>query len=480
LDTTHKTNPALANIISPLKGSFGNEHVVVPTLLVAAAAAFYDELPVARVAATPGRSSSPLKPLANPAVIPQRDKPEAVQWKSLFAQSGRFLVIENGWRYVSEEATRHPHRPFFKGYVDSVTNVHGWADGNPFLDNYIGHPMQGSVSGFIWTQNDLRYRNVAFGKDPDYWKSRLRAAAFAWAYSTLAEIGPFSEASIGNIQATIPEQGFVDHVITPAFGLALMIGEDAMDRYIIRRLEQRTNNRLYRVLLRGGLNPTRSFANVIGGRWPWARNGDESQRFQSTSAGGPSQLRERVEPRRGVPPYEFAFNSYFLKSTNGPCIGGGSTVATRLHAQWQIVGDISGCKMTGLDTNLSGDSMTYVIGLRWTPPFSGRWRPYLQMLGGGSKVTQELMMPELKAALELKARKTGAPVPNHTEYTRQFDTAGFALVAGAGLGYKVNRAIVLRLVSVDYTRAWIRDMPGFAAPNGFQLKAGLVLHIGTW
>ena len=89
-------------------------------------------------------------------------------------------------------------------------------------------------------------------------------------------------------------------------------------------------------------------------------------------------------------------------------------------------------------------------------------------------------MPEQKAALELKAQRTGAPVPDQTEYTRQFDTAGFALVAGAGLDYKVNNAIALRLVSVDYTRAWIHDMPGFAAPDGFQVKAGLVLHIGTW
>ena len=121
-------------------------------------------------------------------------------------QSGRFLLIENGWRYATEDATRHPHMPFFKGYVDSVTNIHGWADGNPFLDNYVGHPMQGSVSGFIWTQNDPRYRNVAFGRNPEYWTSRLRATAFAWGYSTLSEIGPFSEASIGNIQAKIPSR----------------------------------------------------------------------------------------------------------------------------------------------------------------------------------------------------------------------------------------------------------------------------------
>ena len=60
---------------------------------------------------------------------------------------------------------------------------------------YVGHPMQGAVSGYLWTLNDPRYRNVVFGRNPEYWKSRLRAGAFAWAYSEQSEIGVISEAS---------------------------------------------------------------------------------------------------------------------------------------------------------------------------------------------------------------------------------------------------------------------------------------------
>ncbi len=87
-----------------------------------------------------------------------------------------------------------------------MTNLHGWADGDPFYVNYVGHPMQGAVSGYIWTLNDPKYRNVRFGKDPEYWKSRLRAGAFAFAYSEWTEIGPvMSEAAIGNIQAFYPQ-----------------------------------------------------------------------------------------------------------------------------------------------------------------------------------------------------------------------------------------------------------------------------------
>ena len=54
-----------------------------------------------------------------------------------------------------------------------------------------------------------------------YWKSRLRATAFSWVYSTLFEIGPISEASLGNVQREYPEVGFVDHVWTPVLRVGL-------------------------------------------------------------------------------------------------------------------------------------------------------------------------------------------------------------------------------------------------------------------
>ena len=153
--------------------------------------------------------------------------------------------------------------------------LHGWSDGDPFYVNYVGHPMQGAVSGYLWTLNDTRYKRVEFGRDPEYWKSRLRAGAFAWAYSEMTEIGPLmSEAAIGNIQAFYPQQGFVDHVVTPSIGLGWMIAEDVMDRYLVRFVERKVQNRYVRILVRGGANPSRSLANVISGQWPWARARD--------------------------------------------------------------------------------------------------------------------------------------------------------------------------------------------------------------
>lgn len=71
-------------------------------------------------------------------------------------------------------------------------------------------------------------------------QSRLRATAFIWFYSPQFEIGPISEAYTGGIQSRFPRQGFVDHVITPSIGIAWMIGEDVIDRYLLEPIEART------------------------------------------------------------------------------------------------------------------------------------------------------------------------------------------------------------------------------------------------
>lgn len=427
-------------------------------------------------------TSPPAGPLVGAATSSNTTKPDNVAWKSLILQSFVFLGVEHGFRYATENGTRDPGRGFFKGYVDSLSNLHGWADGDPFYVNYVGHPMQGAVAGFIWAQNDGRFRNVEFGRDRDYWKSRLRASAYSWVYSTQMEIGLLSEASIGNIQAALPQQGFVDQVITPSVGLGWQVTEDALDRYLVRYLERKTSNRYYRALFRGGLNPARSLANMIGGKYPWARPRDEGEALRVVSPKTPSSSSSGSPGiRPGLPPFELGMNAYFLVgASNNPCLGGGSAAAFRIHPQWQIVGDVNGCKMTGQANNWSGDSLTYVLGPRWTPTVTGRWRPYFQVLAGGSKVSQEFLMPELKAALELEAQWNGSEIPAQSAYTRQFDTGGMALSASGGLDYQMNNAFSFRFFSVEYTKAWVHDLNGFAAPNGVGFKTGFVLRMGTW
>jgi hypothetical protein len=419
----------------------------------------------------------PLKPQESGSSSSASQPTLSVQWKTLLSQSLRFTLIEHAFRYATEPATRHPGQPFFHGYIDAVGALHGWADGDPFYVNYVGHPMQGGVSGFLWTLNDTRYRNVEFGRNPDYWKSRIRAAAFAWAYSEQFEIGPVSEATIGNVQAFFPQQGFVDHVVTPVIGLGWILTEDALDKYLVRRVERKTKNRYVRVLVRGGANPTRSLANVISGQWPWARPRDRGE----VIAAAPKKPSPEAnpEPRPGVAPFEFAPNAYLLAAAGGACVGGGATAAFRISAEWQAVLDINGCKMAGLEKDLTGDSFSYMAGPRWTPAGTGRLVPYMQVLLGGNKLTQERMFPEKEAALSKLADSIGAPPPTHDMYTQQYERDGFALAAGMGLDLHFNRALGFRLIGVEYTHSWMNDMNGFA-PRGFQLKTGMVLRMGTW
>jgi hypothetical protein len=425
-------------------------------------------------------STSKNSPFSGPVAQPAGGKEPGVQWKPLFAQSFRFLMFEHAYRYATEEGTRHPGRPFFQGYLDAVGSLHGWADGDPFYVNYVGHPMQGAVAGYFWTFNDTRYQFVEFGRNRDYWKSRLRAGAFAWAYSEQMEIGPISEASIGNIQAEFPQWGFVDHVVTPAIGLGWMIAEDALDRYAVRYIESRTRNRYVRILVRGASNPSRSFANVLAGKLPWDRPRDHDPGLAYVQTRKATPAVSARPDRSTVSPFEFTANAYMYAASSGLCAGGGATAALRIAATWQVVLDVDGCKMAGLEKNLSGDSLIYMTGLRWTPKEFGPFVPFGQFLFGGNKLTQELMYPDKEQQLLAQAALDGQPLPNHSEYTHQFEADGFAIAGGLGVDLRFNRALAFRLMEVDYTRSWARNLVGFAAPNGAQLKLGLVVNTGKW
>lgn len=55
------------------------------------------------------------------------------------------------------------------------------------------------------------------------------------------EIGPLSEASIGNGGMNPATTAWTDYVMTPAGGVVWMAGEDGLDRFVIRKLEGRSD-----------------------------------------------------------------------------------------------------------------------------------------------------------------------------------------------------------------------------------------------
>jgi hypothetical protein len=193
------------------------------------------------------------------------------QWKPALRQSAIFLVYQHAFRFATEAGTRSELKgPFFKDYIRSLKGMHGWEDNDSFLVNYIGHPMMGCVTGWIQIQNDSRGGMQQFGKSEGYWNSRMRAMAWSAAYSLQFELGPVSEASLGNVGKDQKTMGTVDLVVTPLAGTGWLVMEDALDRYLIRRLE---SGRKWNAIIRSVLNPGRSVANALRGKYPWFRQG---------------------------------------------------------------------------------------------------------------------------------------------------------------------------------------------------------------
>ncbi len=443
------------------------------------------------------RDALPYAPVLGPKKVETPAKSEnSVNWDGLASDSWRFLAVMQGYRLATEKGTREGLKgSFFDNYASAIENMHGWADGDEFYVNYVGHPMQGAVSGYIWVHNDRQYRLAEFGRNRTYWKSRLRAAAYAWAYSEQFELGLVSEASIGAIQKSPPAQGFVDHVISPTIGIAWMIGEDAIDQYLIKRIEAHTNNRMIRRLVRAGLNPSRSFTNLMAGSYPWHRETrpgvsryDAKTEKWLASAGllepGARNPVLEIPDTFGPAPFELSLTFRPERLSGGgsstPCLGGGGSAAFRVSQSWQLVADVGGCKMIGLGENLSGDSLTYMLGPRWVSRPAGSLSSYVQVLVGGNKMTEELMFPEKKNWLTQLAKENGTEPPMHTDYTEQVDANGFAVSVGGGIQYKLNRAFAIRVLDVSYRHSWISPLWGRDFSNGLKVTTGLVLRMGTW
>jgi hypothetical protein len=199
---------------------------------------------------------------------------EEFQWRSAFNESMRFTLVQHALRIGFQQRTRDRlGGPFFRDYAASLKSLQGWGDQDPWFINYVGHPMQGAISGYIQVQNDPAARHVEFGPTKEYWQSRLKALAWNTAYSTQFEIGPVSESSIGNVGQRKGTSGYVDLVITPTGGFAWQIAEDWLDKRFIQRWEDGTHSVAKRTFFRIALNPGRAIANMLRGKGPWYREG---------------------------------------------------------------------------------------------------------------------------------------------------------------------------------------------------------------
>jgi hypothetical protein len=250
---------------------------------------------------------------------------EKFHWGPALWQSFAFLVVSHAFRLANDGGARYLllHRPFWHDYWASANNfdMSRWGDGDSFLVNYIGHPMEGAVAGDIFLNNDPQGRSARFGKSKAYWYSRLKAMAWATGFEAYFEIGPiFSEAAIGNeggytyvpgcglypcnkypgkhFKPPTNNTGWVDFVITPVVGLGWIVMEDAIETEIVDRLANGSPSLTYKIL-RGSLAPSHTFANMFAGKKPWYRYPTEevNAAFGSPVRPVPERPKWKDEPR---------------------------------------------------------------------------------------------------------------------------------------------------------------------------------------
>jgi hypothetical protein len=242
-----------------------------------------------------------------------------VHWKPLLISTAAFLTFQNvgnvytGYWYRWETT----HGDWFDRWINSAAgwrwNV--WNDQNPFLDDYIGHPMMGGITNYLWIQNDPKGMTLDQSNTWPYWRSRLRALAFSTAYSVQWKLGPFGEAGIGhNGDHLVPQEGnrpwtnetgWVEMVTTPVGGMLWTMGEDALDRYVVKPAEEK-QRRPVTLLLLSFLTPARATANIFRFRPPWYRDGRQvkANSFWSQPPGPEQVAGGTGEGRNGDPPEE--------------------------------------------------------------------------------------------------------------------------------------------------------------------------------
>ncbi len=190
------------------------------------------------------------------------------------------------------------HGKWWDRYVDSVEGWRWtrWSDNNPFLDDYVGHPMMGAITNDIWIQNDPKSMTVDQSNTWPYWRRMLRAGAFSTFYSFAWKLGPTGEAAVGHNGdhyfvdekgTTITnETGWVELVTTPVGGALWTMAEDALDKHIVAPIEAGGRNP-FALLGLSFLEPAHATANILRFRPPWYRDDRivQAKTFWSDPAG---------------------------------------------------------------------------------------------------------------------------------------------------------------------------------------------------
>jgi len=402
-------------------------------------------------------------------------------WREALAESFTFLVIEQAyvvhtdfnWVVIENGV---PFNHFWRDYKQSLSEwVHsGWNDGDPNWFGYVGHPVQGALTGFIQIQNDPQGEKLEFSRTKAYWWSRFKAALWNTVYSTQWNLGPLSEVTVEkygtktrgpwNYNGTWPCSrhcltgvGQIDIVMTPLGGTGWLIGEDFLDSKIVRRVERSTQNRFLIDTVRVALNPIRGGANVLHGKPLWYRASRDAEGI-SFLRNQQSAASARETPKTQVPNHGDVFFGYSHM---------GTPRCQAIFFSTRVVCDPLSAKSSNLNGWNASVEKKYLRYFGAVADFSGQsggvtQRNFLFGLRGGASIGRFRPFAEtLFGAVHAQA-SVSAPLRSDTS---------FAEALGGGVDFRLTRLLNWR-VQADELKT---GSPAFERRN-LRLSSGMTVR----
>jgi hypothetical protein len=289
----------------------------------------------------PDAYSAPALPARSiePAIATRPSPPPRFQLRSALRQSFEYLMMQHAFRVADDPSLRYAlsHDPFFHNWFASYKgyNLGRWGDGDDFIVNDVGHPLQGALASRIFLQNSPTGRAAVIGKNREYWTSRLKGMAWAAAFEVQWKIGPLSETSLGNAGGWlyVPNCGFSlsclnnpeytkpptnntglsDWILTPVIGTGWIALEDTLDKYVAAKVAE-AHPFIGGKILRTALEPSRSFAGLFMGKLPWQWPAPEGHLVQPVAKQPEDPKPEWKTDRRSI---GLHYANISLPDTNG-------------------------------------------------------------------------------------------------------------------------------------------------------------------
>jgi opacity protein-like surface antigen len=155
--------------------------------------------------------------------------------------------------------------------------------------------------------------------------------------------------------------------------------------------------------------------------------------------------------------FEVSGNYQFVRINPGNgasginCQGGSGSFGAYLTERVGVIGDVGGCKVTGLPSGITSHEINYLFGPRvYFPTRGGRVFPYVQTLFGGE---------------QFSAGATGLGSSS---------SSAFAMTAGGGADITLTKHVSFRAIQVEYLYTHF----GGASQNNLRIQSGLVWRFG--